>query len=287
MVKKGEIMADNPRSFQLGSATITLFDTGALRVNLAEWIPLPPEEWPPTYAGDFSQPINVPIWCLHITLPEGSILVDACDPESIGHSGHAPPGYEPPPSLTAQLAAAGIRPETVEQVVITHSHLDHYNGLAEQGQLCFPQARHYLGQGDWNQLQADLQQPDSLASQTLGLAQRAGRLELVERMLDLAEGVQLIPAPGESPGHQIVRLQSEGQTFYYLGDLYHHPVEVDYPEWRVHWAEAETTRRSRQALMAAALAEEALLIATHIPTPGRLKETPAGVVWEPVSLGSL
>jgi glyoxylase-like metal-dependent hydrolase (beta-lactamase superfamily II) len=284
MVKKGENMANNLRPFQLGAATITLLDTGALRVNLAEWLPLPPEGWPPAYADDFSQAIDVPIWCLHITLPGSSILVDACDPETISRSSYAPPGYRPPPSLTAQLAAGGIRPETVEKVVITHSHMDHYNGLAEQGQLCFPQARHYLGQGDWNQLQAELQQPDSLVSQTLGLAQRVGRLELVDHPLDLAEGIQLIPAPGESPGHQIVRVQSEGQTLYYLGDLYHHPAEVDYPEWRVHWAEAETTRRSRQALMAAALAEDALLIATHIPTPGRLKETPAGAVWEPISL---
>src|SRR5262245_58619503 len=125
-------MADNPRSFQFGAATITLLDAGTLRVNRAEWLPLPPEEWPPAYAGDFSQPLDVPIWCLHIALPGGSILVDACDPESMSQSSYAPPGYEPPPSLTAQLAAAGIHPETIEQVVITHSHLDHYNGLAEQ-----------------------------------------------------------------------------------------------------------------------------------------------------------
>lgn len=277
-------MTNHPHSFQLGAATITLLDTGTLRVKLAEWLPLPPEGWPPAHAADFNQSIDVPIWSLHLALPGSSILVDACDPESVTQSGYAPPAYQPPPSLAAQLAAAGIRPEGVEQVVITHSHLDHYNGLAEKGQLCFPQARHYLGRGDWEQLQAELQQSDSTASQTLGLARRAGLLELVDSPLDLAEGVQLIPAPGESPGHQIVRVQSEGQILYCLGDLYHHPVEVDVPELWVHWAEAESTRRSRQALVEAALAEEAILIATHIPTPGRLKETPAGVVWESVSL---
>jgi glyoxylase-like metal-dependent hydrolase (beta-lactamase superfamily II) len=275
-------MKDNPRSLQLGAATITLIDAGSLYVNLADWIPVPPEQQPPAYAAEFSHPIVVPVLCFHIALPGASILVDACHPESIADSKHAPAGYQPPPGMIAQLAAAGVQPQTVNHVVITHSHFDHYCGTTDQGQLCFPQARHYLGQADWAGAQESLQQPDSQISQTLGVVHQAGRLELVDRPLELAEGVQIIPAPGETPGHQIVRVHSAGQTLYCLGDLYHHPIEVDYPEWRVHWAEPETTQRSRQALVEAALAEGALLLATHIATPGRLAQTKAGVTWKPL-----
>jgi glyoxylase-like metal-dependent hydrolase (beta-lactamase superfamily II) len=267
-------MAENPRSIQLGAVTVTLINAGTLQVDLAGWLPLPPEARPPTYAADFERSLQVPVLCFHLAVPGSSILVDACDPASLGDSNYAPPG------MASQLAAAGIQPEAIDHLVITHSHYDHYSGLAEQGRLVFPQARHYLGRADWERLQDSLQQPGSEASQTLGLAHQAGRLELVDGRIDLAEGVQIIPAPGETPGHQIVRVQSAGQVLYCLGDLYHHPLEADYPEWRVHWAEAETTQHSRQALMAAAVAEEALLLATHIPTPGRLVQTKAGVVWK-------
>lgn len=275
-------MKDNPHSLQVGAATITLINAGTLHVDLAGWLPLPPEQQPPAYAAEFSHPLDVPVLCFHIALPGVSILVDACHPESIAESKYAPVGYQSPPGMIAQLAAAGIQPQTINHLVITHSHFDHYCGIADQGQLCFPQARHYLGQGDWERAQESLQQPDSQISQALGVVHQAGRLELVDRPLELAEGVQIIPAPGETPGHQIVRVQSEGQTLYCLGDLYHHPIEVDYPEWQVHWAEPETSRRSRQALVAAALAEDALLVATHIPTPGRLAQTEAGVIWKPL-----
>src|SRR2546427_8867771 len=41
---------------------------------------------------------------------------------------------------------------------------------------------------------------------------------LVEGNRTLTPAVQLIAAPGESAGHQLVRVQSEGQTLYCLGD---------------------------------------------------------------------
>lgn len=59
-------------------------------------------------------------------------------------------------------------------------------------------------------------------------------------------------------------MESAGQVLYALGDLYHHPVEVERPEWGVHWAGPASTAKSRVALTAAALAEGALLVAAHI-----------------------
>jgi hypothetical protein len=46
------------------------------------------------------------------------------------------------------------------------------------------------------------------------------------------------------------------------------------------------TARSRAALLAAAQAEQALLIAAHIQGVGRLARDGAGVYWGQVELGS-
>ena len=36
----------------------------------------------------------------------------------------------------------------------------------------------------------------------------------------------MLHAPGETPGHSIVRVDSAGEWFYALGDLFHHASEV-------------------------------------------------------------
>lgn len=95
-------------------------------------------------------------------------------------------------------------------------------------------------------------------------------------------GLQIIAAPGETPGHQIVRIHAGGHMLYFLGDLYHHSVEVEHPAWMNKWNDLGANTRSRQALTERALREDALLFATHIPAVGRIRRTAAGVRWETV-----
>jgi glyoxylase-like metal-dependent hydrolase (beta-lactamase superfamily II) len=249
-----------------------------VRFRLDDWLIVPEAERPPYFA----EWLPFPIQCVHIASPGLSVLVDASVYEVEPDSPHAIAGYQPPPDLLAVLSEAGVRPEAIDHVVITHIHHDHINGLTrQQGNSfmpCFPNARHNLGRADWEQAQAALQKPDSVESCTLGVLSRAGLLETLNRRHDLG-GVEIIPAPGETPGHQIVRVHSEGQTLYCLGDLYHHPIEVERQEWAAQWADADSIRASRRALVEAALAEDALLIATHIEGIGRLERAGSGVVW--------
>ncbi|MFZ4660055.1 MAG: hypothetical protein ACOYNY_23800, partial [Caldilineaceae bacterium] len=146
----------------------------------------------------------------------------------------------------------------------------------------FPNARLHLGRGDWERKenQDALQKPDSLESQTFGVYHQLGRLVLDEGVSDLGHGVQIIAAPGETPGHQIVRVNSQGKTLYLLGDLYHHVVEVEQDGWGVKWSDIPTAQASRRTFAQRALVEDALLIATHIWGVGHLQTTDDGVRWE-------
>jgi glyoxylase-like metal-dependent hydrolase (beta-lactamase superfamily II) len=272
-------MTEYLRSIQVGAATVTLINVGDVRFRLGDWFTMPEAERPPYFA----EWLPFPIQCVHIASPGASVLVDASVYEVEPDSPHAVPGYQPPPDLLGALAEAGVRPEAVDRVVITHIHHDHINGLTRQDDggfvPCFPNARHYLGQADWEQAQAALQDPESVESRSLGVLSRAGLLETVRGRHDLGGGIEIVPAPGETPGHQIVRVRSDGRTLYCLGDLYHHPIEVERQEWAAQWADADMTHASRQALVEAALAEDALLVATHIDGIGRLERTESGVVW--------
>src|SRR5580704_232272 len=53
----------------------------------------------------------------------------------------------PGPDAPGALAAAGIDPETITHVVLTHLHWDHAGGLVrEDGTLAFPRAEHVVGE---------------------------------------------------------------------------------------------------------------------------------------------
>lgn len=149
----------------------------------------------------------------------------------------------------------------------------------------YPHARVYLGQADWEdgETQAGLADPASLESRTLGLLREQGALELLSGPRELTPGVDILPAGGETPGHQIVRVRSQGETLYILGDLFHNEVEVEHPDWMVTWATPALMRASRRWLMDAALAEGALLTAAHIDTVGRLERVGAGMRWAVVN----
>jgi glyoxylase-like metal-dependent hydrolase (beta-lactamase superfamily II) len=281
-------MHHDTRTISLGVATISIINVGDLRLTLSEIMNVPEYEWRPHYAGIFDQPQFFPSQCIHIALPDASVLVDANNftLSAPPDSPYAPPaGYKPPPDLLTQLLERGISLENITHLVITHAHFDHYAGitLERDGQYVpsFPHARCFLGKADWEhpETQEALRNPTSADSHTFGVLLRAGLLELVEGDRNLTDAVNIIAAPGESPGHQIVRITSEGQVFYCLGDLYHHPIEVEHPSWMATWDDVHTNTASRLALAEAALAENALLIATHIPGIGRLERTATGARW--------
>jgi len=275
------------QSFQLGEATITIFNVGESRLSLAETLNVTEADWMPRYADHFAQPARVPILCIHIALPHLTVLVDSGVYDFPEGSPFAFPNYTPPPSLPEQMVAAGLDLAAIDHLVITHAHGDHFNAttVERNGRHApvFPNAYLHLGRGDWERqaTQDALQQPDSLESQTFGVYHQLGRLTLDQEVSDLGYGVQVIAAPGETPGHQIVRLHTQGQTLYCLGDLYHHVVEVEQPGWGVKWSDIATTQASRQAFAQRALAENALLIATHIWGVGHLQSSIDGVTWEP------
>lgn len=279
-------MSAKANPLHVGQAQVYLFNVTDLAFDLTKDLVAPPQPPDSPYAAYFAAPLAVPLQCIHIRTPQTTVLVDA---GLFDASLNTPPGHVPPPSLLEQMAAAGLDPADVEHIVITHTHWDHYNGLAvEHGDawdLLFPNARVYVGQGDVQnpEMQKSLADPASNDSHSLGVVQAAGLLTLVGARLALAPGVEIIPSPGETPGHISLRVESGGQLLYCVGDLYHHVVEVEQPTWAVPWAKPAEIAASRNDFAAAALPEHALVIATHIPGVGRIVRAHNGVTWENVA----
>jgi len=260
---------------------ITLLNASKMLANLAEWYQVNPASEPDYPELAALQPVACQALC--ITRPDGVLLIDAPAHDD-NPSGAVPlPGYLPPPPIEEQLLAAGIAPEAVTHLAITHAHWDHFNGLTRlvdgEDRPIYANAVHYLGRGDWEMIQPQLVDADSMQSHTLGAVARAGLLQLVDGEVEILPGIRIIPAPGESPGHQIVRIETGDGILYHVGDLYHHTAEVARPEWACHWAEATAHNASRRAFLAAVLPENATVLASHIEGFGQIVQADSGLRW--------
>jgi glyoxylase-like metal-dependent hydrolase (beta-lactamase superfamily II) len=261
-------------SLKLGNARISIFNLGDLRCDLAEWLGL--REWPTQYNAALAQPIAIPMQNVLIEIGDAKVLVDTSCYDKICATEYGLPNYTPPPSLIEQLAEIGIAPNAITHVVITHAHFDHFNGLASlSGAPIFSNAKHFLSRADWewDRIRQRLQDASSCESQTLGQLHQLGQLNFISGDADICEGIRILAAPGETPGHQVVRVQSEGKTLYCIGDLIHHPVELE-TGWDVTWADAALNQLSRAHVFEAALREEALVIAGHIAGAGKIEKVP-------------
>jgi glyoxylase-like metal-dependent hydrolase (beta-lactamase superfamily II) len=252
-------------------ATITPLFIGRMSVNLGKWYELPDSH---RYAGRGELPMH----CYHVALPGRSVLVDAMaydfpDDKAKYHVA----GSNGLP-LVEQLREIGAPPESITDVIITHYHFDHYNGLSAPNgggfAPVFPNARHYLHLADW-----DPEDFDELEENTLGLVHEKGLLELVEGEKDLGDGLTLVHAPGETPGHQMLHVTHNGGEAYFAGDLYHHPLEHEETKRDVYWADEEMMRASKQSLLENASASGAVVHLTHFAQPQKITKGENGYVW--------
>src|SRR5271154_2240325 len=126
------------------------------------------------------------------------ILVDTGFGEKIG------PPFGSFPRLGTNLGKAGITPESIDLVVISHGHLDHIGGLAtESGALAFPKAQFVFVDTEWNywtgiRFESDVNSspmPDAFKNGTIVAAREnlppvASRSRLVKQGGEIASGVK-------------------------------------------------------------------------------------------------
>ncbi len=282
-------MSDYVATFMVGQARVAVINTAYADWNFPAGLDTAASPWWPSYAAQLERPVWSHHNVVHIALADASILVDTSF-DDLPDSPYQPPRFRRTVDVSVALREVGVQPEAITHVVMTHAHDDHIGGVTvKQGpdyRLRFPQARVFLGRRDWEG-NPDRDDPAEVCAWTLNVVDRAGRLVLVDGAQGVAPGVTLLAAPGETPGHQIVRVQSDGQTGYILGDLFHHPVMVEQP-WVNRGRDVQQVLASRRRLAEAALAEDALLVAYHIETIGKLRPTATGFTWQPVMpIGSL
>jgi glyoxylase-like metal-dependent hydrolase (beta-lactamase superfamily II) len=177
-----------------------------------------------------------------------------------------------------RLSAAGFEPADIDLVVCTHLHVDHvgWNTRLEAGRWIptFPKARYVFPRPD-----AEYWDPENLAKFPNKVGEEVnagffldsvrpildlGLAQLVEGHVEIAPNVYLDPAPGHTPGSQTITVTSRGETAIFAGDIVHHPLQIMNPTWNSIFCEdAALARRSRAAMLARVVDQEAVMIPAH------------------------
>jgi len=99
---------------------------------------------------------------------------------------------------------------------------------------------------------------------------------------EIAPGVRLLPLPGHTPGHMGVAFTAGQQMAVYVGDLVHHPLQLEHPEWSpVFDSLPPLSRETRRQLVERARRERSLILSYHLPFPGIGRVDAGG--WQPAS----
>ena len=216
-----------------------------------------------------------------------TILVDTC----IGNHKPRPhsPGFDnlEQPYLE-RLAQAGFKPEDVDFVLCTHLHVDHigWNTQLRDGRWVptFPNAKVICSTAELRSAEAKAQanapDDDHLAQwqDSILPVLEAGKLQAVDGTHGIEEGVTIVPTPGHTPGHVVLRAESEGQRMLFAGDLCHHPLQVYYPDINSRFCEdALAARAMRRKVLESCVETGALFAPAHWGPPhaGRIKANAA------------
>jgi glyoxylase-like metal-dependent hydrolase (beta-lactamase superfamily II) len=209
--------------------------------------------------------VNIPFTTIVVNDGKSLTLIDTGN----GNSGAPTSGL-----WQANFRAAGFTPEQVDNIVISHFHGDHINGIrTKEGAEVFPNAKLFVPKAEWDFWMDDAraaQAPDAMkpafANVRRVFSPIVAKVSHYEGGKEVVTGVNAVASPGHTPGHTTFVI---GGKLLALSDTSNHPaLFVQNPGWHAIFdmdaAAAEATRRR---LLDMAIADKLQVAMYHAPFP--------------------
>jgi glyoxylase-like metal-dependent hydrolase (beta-lactamase superfamily II) len=233
-----------------------------------------------------SSPVQASVNAFVIVMGEKTIMVDAGTGDLFGSKLG---------KLPDSLRGAGLVPEAITDILVTHIHPDHTGGLTLDGKRVFPNATVHVNKrelGFWTDGAAGdtsvgpTKQFFGQVAGTVGPYVSAGQVKTFEGDAEVVPGIRALPAYGHTPGHTYYVLENGGQKLVFMGDTIHAPdAQFTDPSITVAFDVDQKAAAASRGQAFAAAAKGGYLVAfahMYFPGIGRIKKEGAGYRWLPV-----
>lgn len=175
------------------------------------------------------------------------------------------------PTLRESLAQRGLSHDDIHLVVNTHLHFDHAGGntVATEAQTlkpAFPKATYCVQLGEYEDaVQANERTKASYRQENVTPISHARQWEFIRGDTELLAGVTAVVTPGHTRCHQSVKVESDGKTAFFLGDLIPTVSHLPLPYIMGYDLNPVRTLDTKRRVLEQAVAEHWLLIFEHDP----------------------
>jgi glyoxylase-like metal-dependent hydrolase (beta-lactamase superfamily II) len=172
-------------------------------------------------------------------------------------------------SAAEMLEPAGVEPEQIDRVVNSHLHFDHAGGntvRSEGGQpiAAFPNAEYVVQKRELETARLGNERiRASYLPDCFEPLAAEDRLREVEGEVTIGDAIQLIPAPGHTPGMQIVLVVSGEGTLAFMADLVPTASHLPYPYIMGFDLEPLVTLATKKRLLPRAASEGWQIVFEH------------------------
>ena len=223
--------------FKIGDFELTWLNGGTFELDGGAMFGVVPKVlWQKKYRSDESNYIPMNAWPILVKANGRLILIETGLGNKLSDKQKKIFRVKDEWQVLQDLHALGLSREEIDFVVLTHYDFDHAGGLImrdEKGNLVptFPNAKHIIQRKEWE----DVLNPNKRSINTFWpinyeIVKDSKNLELVDGTAEVVKGVTVSHTGGHNRGHQIVRLESAGQTALHLADLL--PTHVHFnPLW--------------------------------------------------------
>jgi glyoxylase-like metal-dependent hydrolase (beta-lactamase superfamily II) len=267
-------------SLTIGDIGVIVVSGGPFRLDGGGMFGIVPKLlWERTNPADDRNRIALNTNCALLSVAGRRALIDTGNGTKLSEKDREIFAIDPEITLVGSLAAAGVAPEEIDLVILTHVHLDHVGGAVlrePDGALrpTFPRARYCVQRGEWEDGVANRStMRTSYRPENLLPLQEAGLLELIEGDVELLPGVRTHVTGGHTRCHQAIFLESGGNRGVYFGDLVPTTSHLKGPYNMAYDLYPYDTMQRKLALLEQAAREEWLVIYDHEPGPpvGRVR----------------